>query len=76
MLIKMIDLINPNEFKRTSEETFFLGNNIKSLIVDSKIENPKDPITIELIKSDSVNAVVINSLAMSVASEWEDITIR
>ena len=76
MLIKMIDLINPDEFKRTSEETFILANNIKSLIVDSKIENPKDSITIELIKSDSVNAVVINSLAMSVASEWEDITIR
>ena len=76
MLIKMIDLINPDEFKRTSEETFILANNVKSLIVDSKIENPKDSITIELIKSDSVNAVVINSLAMSVASEWEDITIR
>ena len=76
MLIKMIDLINPDEFKRTSDETFFLGNNIKSLIVDSKIENPKDSITIELIKSDSVNAVVINSLAMGVASEWEDIICR
>ena len=76
MLIKMIDLINPDEFKRTSEETFFLGNNIKSLIVDSKIENPKDSITIELIKSDSLNAEIINALAMSVASEWEDITIR
>ena len=51
MLIKMIDLINPNEFKRTSEETFILANNVKSLIVNSKIENPKDSITIELIKS-------------------------
>ena len=76
MLIKMIDLINPDEFKRTSDETFFLGNNIKSLIVDSKIENPKDSITIELIKYDSLNAKIINALAKGVASEWEDITIR
>ena len=76
MLIKMIDLINPDEFKRTSDETFFLANNVKSLIVDSKIENPKDSITIELIKSDSLNAKIINALAKSVASEWEDITIR
>ena len=76
MLIKMIDLINPDEFKRTSDETFFLGNNIKSLIVDSKIENSKDSITIELIKSDSLNAKIINALAKGVASEWEDITIR
>lgn len=76
MLIKMIDLINPDEFKRTSDETFFLGNNIKSLIVDSKIENPKDSITIELIKSDSLNAKIINALAKGVASEWEDIICR
>ena len=25
----MIDLINPDEFKRTSDETFFLANNVK-----------------------------------------------
>lgn len=76
MLIKMIDLINPDEFKRTSEETFFLVNNIKSEIVDSKIEKPKEPIYIELIKSDSLNAKIINALAKSVASEWEDIICR
>ena len=76
MLIKMIDLINPDEFKRTSEETFILANNVKSLIVDSKIENPKDSITIELIKSNSLNAKIINALAKDVASEWEDIICR
>lgn len=76
MLIKMIDLINPDEFKRTCEESFILANNVKSLIVDSKIEHPREPIYIELIKSDSLNAKIINALAKSVASEWEDITIR
>lgn len=76
MLIKMIDLINPDEFKRTSEETFILANNVKSLIVNSKIEKPKEPIYIELIKSDSLNAQIINALAKDVASEWEDIICR
>lgn len=76
MVIKIIDLIDPNNFKRSSDETFFLTNNIKSEIVDSKIEKPKEPIYIELIKSDSLNAQIINALAKDVASEWEDIICR
>ena len=76
MVIKIIDLIDPNSFKRSSDETFFLTNNIKSEIVDSKIEKPKEPIYIELIKSDSLNAQIINALAKDVASEWEDIICR
>ena len=76
MVIKIIELIDPNNFKRSSDETFFLANNIKSEIVDSKIEKPKEPIYIELIKSDSLNAQIINALAKDVASEWEDIICR
>ena len=73
MVIKIADFINPDEFKRTSEETFLISNEIKSLIVDSKIDNPKEKISIELIKSESLNARIINALAGSVASKWEDV---
>ena len=76
MVSKLIDLINPADFNRTSEETFLLSNKIKSIIVDTKIENPQEKICFELIKSDSQNALILNALAKSIISEWEDIESR
>ena len=73
IVIKLVDLINPPDFKRTSEETFFLSNKIKSIIVDTKIDKPQEKICIELIKSDSQNSTILNALAKSIISEWEDI---
>lgn len=76
MTIKLRDLINPSDFKKTSEETYFLSNQIKSIIVDTKIEKPNEKICLELINSDSKNAQILNALAKSVASEWEDIVVE
>jgi len=73
MIIRLIELINPADFNRTSDETFFLSNKIKSIIVDTKIENPQEKICFELVKPDSQNACILNALAKSVISEWEDI---
>ena len=75
MVISLIELINLDDFQRTSEETFLLSNKIKSIIVDTKIEKPQEKICFELIKSDSQNAFLLNTLAKSVVSEWDDIEI-
>jgi len=73
MVIKLAELINPLDFKRTSDETVLLSNKIKSIIVDTKLENTQEKISLELIKADSQNAIILNALAKSVVSEWGDI---
>ncbi len=73
MIIKIVDLIDPSTYKRTSEENSFFGTKIKRLIVESKIANPKEKITVELIKDDSVNSKIINALTKNIVGKWEDI---
>lgn len=73
MVIKLAELINPLDIKRTSDETFLLSNKIKSIIVDTKLKNAQEKISLELIKADSQNAIILNALAKSVVSEWGDI---
>lgn len=76
MIIKTVDLIDPSTYKRTSEENYFFGTKIKRLIVESKIVNPKEKITVELIKDDSPNARIINVMTKSIVSQWEDIECK
>lgn len=76
MIIKIVDLIDSSTYKRTSEENYFFGTKIKRLIVESKIANPKEKITVELIKDDSPNARIINVMTKSIVSQWEDIECK
>lgn len=73
MVINLIELINPEDFHRTSEETLILSNKLKSIIIDTKIEKPNENISLMLLDAKSQNEIILNALAKSVVSEWEDI---
>ena len=45
---------------------------VKRAIVEMKINHPKDIVYIRLLDSDSQNAQILNALAYSVASEYQD----
>lgn len=76
MIIKLIELINPSNYKKTSEENMIISNKIKSIIVDTRIDRPQEEICLELISQKSPEANIINALAKSVISEWGDIECR
>ena len=73
IIIKLTDLVN-KDFEKTNESMFFLRNSIKSAIVDAKIENGSNTkIKLEMLDT-SYNkyAPIINCLANSIISEWNE----
>lgn len=72
LLIKLIELADEKAFNRTSDETRFFAIALKRAIVEMKIRYPKDIIHLQLLDSDSVNAQILNALAKSIASNYED----
>ena len=70
-IIKLKDLV-PRDFEKNNESMFFLKNNIKSAIIDAKIENDCD-VEIELLdESYNKYAPLINCLANAIISEWNE----
>ena len=73
MVINLSELISLKDFHRTSEETLILSNRLKSIIIDTKIVKPNEKISLLLLDAKSQNEIMLNALARSVVSEWEDI---
>ena len=67
------DFINEN-FNKSTENLFFLKVKTKSAIIDAKINNGKNEIIKFEYISESKNkyAKIINALADSILSEWEE----
>lgn len=72
LIINFNEYADEKAYKRTSEENIFLSNKLKRAIVEMKINHPKDIVYIRLLDSDSQNAKILNALAYSVASEYQD----
>lgn len=73
MVINLSELISPKDFHRTSEETLILSNRLKSIIIDTKIVKPNEKISLLLLDAKSQNEIILNALAKSVVSEWDDV---
>ena len=72
LIIKLNEFADEKAFNRTSDETYNLASNLRRAIVEMKIKYPKDNIHLQLLDSDSANAQVLNALAKSIASNYED----
>ena len=73
MLIKLRDIVN-KDFEKTFETMLFLKSKIKKAIITAKIENGKnEKIELEYLEeSYNPNYKLINVLAKSILSEWNE----
>ena len=72
LMINLNEFADEKAFNRTSDETYNLASKLKRAIVEMKIRYPKDIIHLHLLDSDSANAQILNALAKSIASKYED----
>ena len=73
IVIKLTDIVEKN-FEKSNESMYLLRNKIKSIIVDTKIENGGDvKVEIEML-NESYNkyAPIINCIANAIISEWNE----
>lgn len=73
IVIKLTDIVEKN-FEKSNESMYLLRNKIKSIIVDTKIENGGDvKVEIEML-NESYNkyAPIINCVANAIISEWNE----
>lgn len=73
IVIKLTDIVEKN-FEKSNESMYLLRNKIKSIIVDTIIENGGDvKVEIEML-NESYNkyAPIINCLANAIISEWNE----
>lgn len=70
--IVLKEIVDP-DFRNSPQDCRFLRNSIRAKIVDIKLEHPNNKIkTVDLKAEDSRYYQIVNIIAHSILSDWEE----